>query len=161
MLLRILGVLFVVCGVFVALLLRDGELVTPQGAGNVTVSGVDYEGFVLPEYAAKHLEPEYKSYLIEVAPGVKVHMLEFGQGFPVYMQHGNPTSGFLYRKVVSELPLDRVRVILPTLVGLGFSSKVPASQHTTENHINWIHAALSSLETLCSTGSVPLSRFAI
>jgi haloalkane dehalogenase len=61
------------------------------------------------------------------------------------MLHGNPTSGFLYRKVVDHLPLDRVRVIMPTLVGLGFSSKVPVSMHTAANHNRWINAALRQL----------------
>ena len=145
MLARFLLVVVLLCGVFVALLLRDGTLVTPVGDGSVTVSGQAFERLVLPGYATRHLTPDYKSYLVEVAPGIKVHMLEVGEGFPVYMQHGNPTSGFLYRKVASELPLDKVRVILPTLVGLGFSSKIPASQHTAENHINWIHAALSAI----------------
>ena len=60
--------------------------------------------------------------------------------------HGNPTSGFLYRKVVENLPLDKVRVILPTSLGLGFSSKIPASMHTADNHIRWINTVLKELE---------------
>jgi haloalkane dehalogenase len=35
---------------------------------------------------------------------------------------------------------------MPTLVGLGFSSKVPASEHTLENHMRWINAVLTELE---------------
>ena len=60
--------------------------------------------------------------------------------------HGNPTSGFLYRKVVEKLPLNKVRVIMPTSLGLGFSSKIPASEHTAENHIYWINKVLKELE---------------
>ena len=77
---------------------------------------------------------------------MKVHVLETGEGFPVFLMHGNPTSGFLYRKVVESLPLDKVRVIMPTSLGLGFSSKIPASMHTADNHIRWINKVLTELE---------------
>jgi haloalkane dehalogenase len=42
------------------------------------------------------------------------------------MQHGNPTWGFLWRKVVAELLDEPVRLICPDLVGLGLSSRPPA-----------------------------------
>ena len=35
---------------------------------------------------------------------------------------------------------------MPTLVGLGFSSKIPASRHTLNNHIGWIQSVLEQLE---------------
>ncbi len=44
------------------------------------------------------------------------------------------------------LPTDRVRVIMPTLLGLGFSSKVPASEHTLDNHIRWLGGVLEQLK---------------
>ena len=34
---------------------------------------------------------------------------------------------------------------MPTLVGLGFSSKVPVSEHTLDNHITWLSNALNQL----------------
>ena len=125
---------------------RDGERITPEGKGTVAVESGSFEAFPLPDYAAKFAGQDYKSYFIEVEPGIKIHVLEAGSGTPVYMQHGNPTSGFLYRKVAAELPLDRVRVIMPTLVGLGFSSKIPASEHTLDNHIRWMSATLTQLK---------------
>ena len=124
---------------------RDGQRVTPQGSGTVQLPAGDFEAFALPDYAREALTPAYKSYLVEVEPGVKVHVLEVGEGFPVFLQHGNPTSGLLYRKVARQLPTDRVRLIMPTLVGLGFSSKVPASEHTLENHMRWINVVLTRL----------------
>lgn len=138
-------VVIVAAGIVIALT-RDGQLVTPKGAGTVTIEGKTFEAFPLPDYAAKLISDDYKSYFIEVEPGIKVHMLEVGTGYPVFLMHGNPTSGFLYRKVVDELPTDRLRLIMPTLVGLGFSSKVPASQHTLDNHMRWINAALAQLD---------------
>jgi Predicted hydrolases or acyltransferases (alpha/beta hydrolase superfamily) len=52
----------------------------------------------------------------------------------------------LYRKVAANLPLDQVRVIMPTSIGLGFSSKIPASDHTLDNHIRWINTVLKELK---------------
>lgn len=146
-------VLIVAFGVLIAIgivgsvwITRGGHVVTPEGEGEIRIGTKTFEAFPLPDYAAGFVTEEYRSYLIEVEPGIKVHMLEAGRGYPVFLQHGNPSSGFLYRKVVNELPLDRVRVIMPTMVGLGFSSKVPVKDHTIENHNRWLNAALTELD---------------
>ncbi|MEL6519981.1 MAG: alpha/beta fold hydrolase [Pseudomonadota bacterium] len=148
-----LRILLIIVGIIVAIgaigsfvITRDGKLVTPVGEGKITIDGKTFEAFPLPDYARAFVTEDYKSYFIEVEPGIKVHMMEVGEGYPIYMQHGNPSSGFLYRKVVEELPLDRVRVIMPTMVGLGFSSKVPVAGHTVENHNRWLNAALNELD---------------
>jgi haloalkane dehalogenase len=145
-LLIVLAVIVVTGIILGVVVTRDGDLVTPEGVGTITLEAGTFEAYPLPAYAAKHATDAYKSYLVEVIPGIKVHILEIGSGFPVFMQHGNPTSGFLYRKVVEQLPVDRLRLIMPTLVGLGFSSKIPASQHTLENHMRWINDVLSQLQ---------------
>ena len=124
---------------------RDGKVITPVGEGTITIGNKTFEAFPLPNYAAAFINDEYKSYLVEVESGIKVHILEVGTGYPIYMQHGNPTSGFLYRKVAEHLPTDRFRIIMPTMVGLGFSSKVPVADHTVENHNRWLNTALSEL----------------
>lgn len=125
---------------------RDGHVVTPIGDGQVILDSGTYEAFPLPIYASNMVDSNYKSYFIEVEQGLKVHVIEAGEGFPIFLMHGNPTSGFLYRKVVEKLPLNKVRVIMPTSLGLGFSSKIPASEHTAENHIYWINKVLKELE---------------
>ena len=132
--------------VLVIYITRDGNIFTPSGEGEIVLDSGTYEAFPLPDYAAAQVNSDYKSYFIEVEPGIKVHILEVGDGFPIFLMHGNPTSGFLYRKVVDGLPLDKVRVIMPTSPGLGFSSKIPASEHKLENHIRWINTALSELK---------------
>tara|TARA_Y100000741_G_C18195977_1_gene535568 strand:- start:63 stop:1094 length:1032 start_codon:yes stop_codon:yes gene_type:complete len=132
--------------VFVIYVTRDGDTYTPSGDGEIVLDSGTYEAFPLPDYAAAMVNSNYKSYFIEVEPGIKVHVLEVGEGFPVFLMHGNPTSGFLYRKIVEDLPLDSVRVIMPTSPGLGFSSKIPASEHKLENHIQWINTVLNELE---------------
>ena len=143
---KVISIIIVICLAFVVFITRDGEAITPVGEGVVSLDIGDFEAFPLPDYALNMINSDYKSYFVEVEPGIKVHVLDVGQGFPVFLMHGNPTSGFLYRKVVENLPLDRVRVIMPTSVGLGFSSKVPASQHTLDNHIRWINETLNQLQ---------------
>jgi len=132
--------------VFCVVITRDGKLIIPRGIGIVALDVGEFEAFPLPDYAAKHLTDGYKSYFVEVEPGIKVHVIEIGSGLPVFLLHGNPTSGFLYRKVVAQLPTDRLRLIMPTLVGLGFSTKIPASRHTLENHIRWMNSVLLKLK---------------
>ena len=144
--LGLLGIVVLVGIIAAFTLTRDGELITPVGNGTVELDVGTFEAFPLPEYATKFVNEAYKSYLVEVEPGIKIHILEVGSGYPVYMQHGAPTSGFLYRKVVEELPLDQFRIIMPTMVGLGFSSQVPASQHTLDNQIRWMGEAINQLE---------------
>ena len=144
--LAVLGVLVVAALTTALLITRDGERITTTGQGTIDLDAGTFEAFPLPDYAAAFVDSGYKSYLVEVEPGIKIHVLEAGTGFPVYLQHGNPTSGFLYRKVVAALPIDQVRVIMPTMVGLGFSSKVPASEHTLLNHTRWMASVLQQLE---------------
>ena len=142
---KILIALFIFTFVFIVIITRDGKLVIPEGSGFVSIDEMNFEAFPLPDYTESMLNGDYKSYFIEVEEGIKIHVLETGKGFPVFLMHGNPTSGFLYRKIAEKLPTDRVRVIMPTLVGLGFSSKIPASEHSLENHVRWINKVLVKL----------------
>ena len=142
----LLGALMVagLLGVFV--ITREGALVTPEGQGQVKLDSGVFEAFALPDYAARLITRDYKSYLVEVEPGIKIHVLEVGSGYPVYLQHGNPTSGFLYRKIAAELKNESIRLIMPTMVGLGFSSKIPSQQHTLDNHMHWMGSVLAQLQ---------------
>ena len=144
--LKVGAVLAALLMVAALVLVRDGERIIPRGEGEVELEVGVFEAFPLPDYAAAAVSDDYKSYFIEVEPGIKIHVLEIGQGYPVYLQHGNPTTGLLYRKVAQSLPLDRVRAIMPTMVGLGFSTKIPASQHTLDNHMRWMNAVLRTLD---------------
>ena len=76
----------------------------------------------------------------------RMHVMERGDGPTVFMLHGNPTWGFLYRKVVQELG-DQFRVVIPDLIGLGLSDKPHHScQHTLANHIAWVGALIDRLD---------------
>jgi haloalkane dehalogenase len=70
---------------------------------------------------------------------------------PVLLLHGNPTWGFLWRKVVAELlaPAEgepaNLRLIMPDLVGLGFSDRPGAAAHTLEAHARWIGGVIDGV----------------
>jgi len=49
---------------------------------------------------------------------------ERGQGAPILLLHGNPTSSFLWRDVLPALE-GRGRLIVPDLIGMGDSAKLP------------------------------------
>lgn len=81
-----------------------------------------------------------------LADGHALHVMESGQGRPVVLVHGNPTWGFLYRKVAAELRGTPLRLVMPDLVGLGLSDKPRSPRaHTLENHIRWLGALLDTL----------------
>jgi len=143
--LRVFVLIIIFIIIFSIHITRDGEVTTPVGKGILKLDSGIYEAFPLPDFASKMIDEDYKSYFIEVESGLKIHVLEKGQGFPVFLMHGNPTSGFLYRNIASNLPTDKVRLIMPSLMGLGFSSKIPASMHTLDNHIRWINIVLTDL----------------
>lgn len=73
----------------------------------------------------------------------KMHLMELGSGYPVLMLHGNPTWGFLYRRILPYLENSNIRILLPDLIGLGFSSRVP--QHSLAAHAGWVGALLDHL----------------
>ena len=137
--------LIVIGGGYGLYLTRDGERVIPRGEGLVTTASGEFEGAPLPDYAAGLLPEGTKSYFVEPEPGIKIHVLDVGEGQAVYLQHGNPTNALLYRKVAAQLPLDQYRLVMPTMIGLGQSTKIPASQHTLDNHLRWMSGTINQL----------------
>ena len=58
--------------------------------------------------------------------GVEIAFLDEGQGDPIVLLHGNPTSSYLWRNILPHLePLGRC--IAPDLIGMGDSDKLPDS----------------------------------
>jgi len=98
----------------------------------------------MPASIARQLP--FERYAIAV-DGLRMHVMEHGQGIPVVCLHGNPTWGYLWRKVAQRLDPTRYRVIMPDLIGLGFSDKPrDAAVHTLDNHIRWMGDLLDQLE---------------
>ncbi len=67
--------------------------------------------------------PEKK--FIEIK-GSKMAYIDEGEGAPIVFQHGNPTSSYLWRKVMPEC-VGLGRLIACDLIGMGDSDKLPDS----------------------------------
>ena len=96
----------------------------------------------------KALLPDLERYRVDVG-GQTMHVMECGEGLPVVLVHGNPTWGFLYRRVVEALSdqLGELRLIMPDLIGLGFSDKPTTGHvHHLANHTRWMRRFLEQLE---------------
>lgn len=97
----------------------------------------------LPDFIASELP--FDRYTLKIGP-YRMHVMEQGDGRPVLMLHGNPTWGYLYRKVALELRGEKLRLIMPDLIGLGLSSKPnDASLHQLANHGAWIYELVEQL----------------
>lgn len=61
----------------------------------------------------------------------------------VVLVHGEPTWGFLYRRLIPPLVASGLRVVVPDLVGFGRSDK-PSSvgDYSFAGHVEWLRAAL-------------------
>src|SRR5262245_28950921 len=73
--------------------------------------------------------------------------VEIGEGDPIVLLHGNPTSSYLWRNVLPHLqPLGRC--IAPDLLGMGDSDKLPDSgpaAYTFVEHRRYLDALLDAL----------------
>jgi cis-3-alkyl-4-acyloxetan-2-one decarboxylase len=99
----------------------------------------------MPEWLGSQMP--FDRYMVEVGSGLRMHVMEVGEGRPVVLFHGNPTWGYLYRKVAAELSGEPFRLIMPDLVGLGFSDRASSvSEYTFENYSNWTSSLLTELQ---------------
>lgn len=71
-------------------------------------------------------EMPYQKHFTDVE-GLQLAHVEEGEGDPIVLLHGNPTSSYLWRNVVPHL-VGSGRVIVPDLVGQGDSAKLPIEQ---------------------------------
>jgi haloalkane dehalogenase len=101
----------------------------------------------LPDWLAAMMPHGVRRSRVEVEPGLGMCVWEVGEGRPVLLLHGNPTWAFLYRKVCDELTGTPLRLVMPDLIGLGFSDKPrDPAVHTLENHGRWMGALIDRLE---------------
>jgi haloalkane dehalogenase len=87
--------------------------------------------------------------------GHRMAYVEQGDGAPIVLLHGNPTSSYLWRDVIPELA-GLGRCIAPDLIGMGDSDKLPATdvrRYTFTRHREFLDALL---ETLGATRDVTL-----
>jgi len=79
--------------------------------------------------------------------GSEMAYVEAGEGDPIVLLHGNPTSSYLWRNVLPHLqPLGRC--IAPDLIGMGDSDKLPDSgpgSYRFVEHRRYLDALLEAL----------------
>ena len=85
--------------------------------------------------------------------GKKMAYIEEGEGDPIVLLHGNPTSSYLWRKVMPHLT-KQGRCIAPDLIGMGDSDKLDDSgpgRYTFNEHRNYLDEFLYQFDV---TGNV-------
>ncbi|MDJ0945984.1 MAG: haloalkane dehalogenase [Kiloniellales bacterium] len=84
----------------------------------------------------------YESRFVEVL-GSRIYYIEAGQGAPILLLHGNPTSSYLWRNVIPFLE-PHGRVIAPDLIGFGRSDK-PDIGYTFVEHRAYVAGFIAAL----------------
>ena len=97
--------------------------------------------------------PYEPSYLDVTAAGVDVALrmayVAVGPqtGRTVLLLHGEPTWGYLYRKMIPGLVDAGCRVIVPDLIGFGRSDKPTAKDdYTYARHLDWVSSLIEQLD---------------
>lgn len=79
--------------------------------------------------------------------GLQMHYTDEGVGDPILFLHGNPTSSYLWRKIIPYLQ-EAGRCVAPDLIGMGASDKLPKSgpdSYTFREHRHYLDALLAQL----------------
>lgn len=97
----------------------------------------------IPEWILRRLP--YNHYNINV-DGKNMHVMEKGKGRPIVLVHGNPMWGYLYKKVLDSVNSDKARLIVPDLIGFGFSDKIKIGEHSLEAHTEWMASFFKTIK---------------
>src|SRR5207302_1599934 len=95
-----------------------------------------------PDLPGWPYEPRYTD--VERGDGdgtLRIHHVDEGApgAAPVLCLHGEPSWGYLYRKVIPPLVAAGHRVLVPDLVGFGRSDKPAARRdYTYQRHVDWM-----------------------
>ena len=85
----------------------------------------------------------YKKSIMTVN-GKRIAFVDVGEGDPIVLLHGNPTSSYLWRNVIPHLqPMGRV--IVPDLIGQGDSEKLPFGEGGDQYSFLLVYDYLSAL----------------
>jgi len=79
------------------------------------------------------------------AGGCGTFRLDQGEGEPVVLVHGLPSSSFLYRKVVAELAARGRRAIAIDLPGMGLAERADPFDYTVEGLSRFLEAAIDEI----------------
>ncbi len=86
---------------------------------------------------------------IEVDTAIKMAYLDIGNTDDtiVLLVHGEPNSSFVYRNIAPALVKQNYRVIIPDLIGFGYSDKPKNADNITYlNHTKWLTNFIERLE---------------
>jgi haloalkane dehalogenase len=89
----------------------------------------------------------YAPHYVEVAGGLRMHYVDEGQGRDVILcLHGEPSWGYLYRKMIPALS-KHARVVVPDLIGFGRSDKpVERAAYTYAMHKGAVESLINQLD---------------
>jgi len=92
----------------------------------------------LPDYP---YEPEYA-----VIEDLRMAYVTHGNGDPILMLHGEPTWGYLYRRMIPILS-EAGETVIPDLIGFGRSDKPTATNaYSYRSHVRWIRKFIETLD---------------
>src|SRR2546423_1717935 len=75
-----------------------------------------------------------------------MHVVDEGDGPPILLLHGEPTSSYLWRNVIPPLVASGYRTVAPDLIGFGRSDKPSdIDWYTYDRHVSSIAAVVDAL----------------
>ena len=91
---------------------------------------------------------DYEPHYLEI-DGLRMHYVDEGprDAGPVLLLHGEPSWGYLYRKMIPIIVQAGHRAVAPDFVGFGRSDK-PAEreEYTYQRHVDWMSAFIEQLD---------------
>jgi haloalkane dehalogenase len=84
----------------------------------------------------------FESRFVEVS-GQTIHYVEQGQGAPILLLHGNPTSSYLWRNIIPHVARQG-RAIAMDLIGMGKSDK-PDIAYNFFDHVSYVEGFIEAL----------------
>lgn len=75
----------------------------------------------------------------------EISYVDVGEGAPVVLLHGNPTSSYLWRNVIPHLR-GLGRCLAPDLVGMGASAPMPGGGYRFFDHVRYLDAWFEALD---------------
>ncbi len=90
--------------------------------------------------------PQY----VEIEPGLRMAFVDTGprdSRETILLLHGEPTWGYLYRKMIGPLADAGFRVVVPDLIGFGRSDKpTDPEAYTYSQHVAWVTRLVELLD---------------
>ncbi|MED5551482.1 MAG: haloalkane dehalogenase [Actinomycetota bacterium] len=103
------------------------------------------------------LEWPFEPHYVTLNEGLRVHYVDEGTGPTVLLLHGEPTWGYLYRKMIPGLVHSGCRVIVPDLVGFGRSDKPSLrDDYTYGRHLRWLTETIQAIEGAAPLGTITM-----